>query len=286
MVKKLVYNDAVSKLFPERNVYNYEKYVKDSVKDGNEAKIKELEKDIAKVEKDLQEHIQNKENTSGWMKRKVFLESTVARYKKQLSQLKDSCKDEAIYKWMADPEDEQDLIEEAKKLGCQLQKIGSLIQVTGPISKLAKVLGETEESIIKASQQRMSTIKKVKDVDTYKEVTKELEKETYKLKEYFDDSIYVRVRAYDTGSIHVFLTFDSIDGTNREVQRLINDFNENNAWFRAYVTSGDTAFLELHFANICADDEEHASDVLNFALGQLLEENVLTYLKPLLELTY
>ncbi len=93
----------------------------------------------------------------------------------------DSCKDEAIYKWMADPEDEQDLINEAKKLGCQLQKVGSLIQVTGPISKIAKVLGETEESIIKASQQRMSTIKKVKDVDTYKEVTRELEKETKKL---------------------------------------------------------------------------------------------------------
>ena len=98
-----------------------------------------------------------------------------------LPKLKDSIKDEAIYKWMADPEDEQDLINEAKKLGCQLQKVGSLIQVTGPISKIAKVLGETEESIIKASQQRMSTIKKVKDVDTYKEVTQELEKETKKL---------------------------------------------------------------------------------------------------------
>lgn len=186
----------IEKAMNDGYFYNYEKYVKDSIEDGNEYKRKELEKDIAKAEKELQELIRNKEKiikeyinegyskelaSNKHLKRKIFLESTVARYKKQLSQLQDSCKDEAIYKWMADPEDEQDLIDEAKKLGCQLQKIGSLIQVTGPISKLAKVLGETEESIIKASQQRMSTIKKVKDVDTYKEVTQELEKETKKL---------------------------------------------------------------------------------------------------------
>lgn len=103
--------------------------------------------------------------------------------------------------------------------------------------------------------------------------------------DYFENSIYVRVRAYDTGSLHVFLTFDEINATER-AKNLINDFNENNPWFNAYITSGENQFLELHFSNICADDEEHCADVLNFALGQLLEENTLQYLKPLLGLTY
>lgn len=109
--------------------------VEDSIKDGNEAKIKELEKDIAKVEKDLQEHIQNKENTSGWMKRKVFLESTIARYKKQLSQLQDSCKDVDTYKEVT-----QELEKETKKLDSA--KVLKLINI-------AKTAGKVKDSKVK-----------------------------------------------------------------------------------------------------------------------------------------
>lgn len=103
--------------------------------------------------------------------------------------------------------------------------------------------------------------------------------------EYFSDEILVKVIGYEGGSLHAFLTFDQIDRTNR-VYDLINNFNENNAWFRAYITNGDTEYLELHFANICAADGQEMAEILNYALGQLLSEGVLENLTPLTDLTY
>ncbi len=103
---------------------------------------------------------------------------------------------------------------------------------------------------------------------------------------YFDDGILTRFVAYASGTVHVFFTFDKIDGTFEELA-LINDFNSNAAFLKAYVEekkSGNT-YLELHGVSISAQSEKDIVDVMCFFLGNLLSDSVLEYLKPLTNIT-
>ena len=101
-------------------------------------------------------------------------------------------------------------------------------------------------------------------------------------KDYFINSVYCRFVAYQSGTIHLFLTFDVIESTYDNLY-LINAFNENNPWFRAYITNiKDRDYLELHYAAIGLNHENEAIDTFGFLLNELLNEPVLQYLKPIL----
>ena len=101
-------------------------------------------------------------------------------------------------------------------------------------------------------------------------------------KDYFINSVYCRFVAYQSGTIHLFLTFDVIESTYDNLY-LINAFNENNPWFRAYITNiKDRDYLELHYAAVGLNHENEAIDTFGFLLNELLNEPVLKYLKPIL----
>ena len=101
-------------------------------------------------------------------------------------------------------------------------------------------------------------------------------------KEYFINSVYCRFVAYKSGTIHLFLTFDVIESTYDNLY-LINAFNENNPWFRAYITNiKDRDYLELHYACIGLTDENQAIDSFGFLLNELLNEPTINYLKPII----
>ena len=101
-------------------------------------------------------------------------------------------------------------------------------------------------------------------------------------KDYFINSVYCRFVAYQSGTIHLFLTFDAIESTYDNLY-LINAFNENNPWFRAYITNiKDRDYLELHYAAVGLNHENEAIDTFGFLLNELLNEPVLKYLKPIL----
>ena len=101
-------------------------------------------------------------------------------------------------------------------------------------------------------------------------------------KDYFINSVYCRFVAYQSGTIHLFLTFDVIESTYDNLY-LINAFNENNPWFRAYITNiKDRDYLELHYAAVGLNHENEAIDTFGFLLNELLNEPVLQYLKPIL----
>ena len=55
-------------------------------------------------------------------------------------------------------------------------------------------------------------------------------------KKYFTNSVYLRFVVYKAGTIHLFLTFDVSERT-YDTLYLINHFNDNNPWFRAYITN-------------------------------------------------
>ena len=102
-------------------------------------------------------------------------------------------------------------------------------------------------------------------------------------KDYFNNTVYLRIVAFNSGTLHVFLTFNEIEKTYDNLY-LINAFNDENPWFRAYITNiNDKDFLELHYASIALETEQQIVDTIGFLLNELLTENTLKYLKPILD---
>ena len=102
-------------------------------------------------------------------------------------------------------------------------------------------------------------------------------------KDYFTNTVYLRLVAFNSGTLHMFLTFDEIERTYDNLY-LINAFNAENPWFRAYITNiNDKDYLELHYASIALEKEEQVVNSIGFLLNELLSENTLKYLKPILD---
>ena len=55
-------------------------------------------------------------------------------------------------------------------------------------------------------------------------------------KDYFSQPIYFRVVVFASGTLHVFFTFNEIEKTYDNLF-LINAFNSENPWFKAYITN-------------------------------------------------
>lgn len=101
-------------------------------------------------------------------------------------------------------------------------------------------------------------------------------------KDYFDNSIYFRLVVYSSGTLHMFLTFDEIERTYDNFY-LINNFNAENPWFKAYITNiNDKDYLELHYVALGLEKEAQVLDTFGFLLNDLLSENTLKYLNPIL----
>ena len=101
-------------------------------------------------------------------------------------------------------------------------------------------------------------------------------------KDYFDNSIYARLVVYSSGTMHLFLTFDEIERTYDNLY-LINNFNAENPWFKAYIVNiNDKDFLELHYVALGLEKEAQVIDTFGFLLNDLLSENTLKYLNPIL----
>lgn len=102
-------------------------------------------------------------------------------------------------------------------------------------------------------------------------------------KAYFKDSIYMRVVVFESGTLHVFLTFDELEKTYDNLF-LINKFNAENPWFRAYIGNiNGKDYFELHYTSFSLEKDEEVSETVGFLLRELLEQDTLTYLRPILE---
>lgn len=71
--------------------------------------------------------------------------------------------DEAKYCYVADPDNEKELILKAKKLGCKTEPIGGLLKIIGSSKVLANLLNITEDELIKYIDRPMSAIRKYSD---------------------------------------------------------------------------------------------------------------------------
>lgn len=101
-------------------------------------------------------------------------------------------------------------------------------------------------------------------------------------KEFFDNSIYCRLTVFSSGTIHLFLTFDEIERTYDSLY-LINNYNAESPWFKAYIANiNDKDFLELHYSALALKDEGEVLNTFGYLLNDLLSENSLKILKPIL----
>ena len=101
-------------------------------------------------------------------------------------------------------------------------------------------------------------------------------------KDYFENSIYCRFVAFSSGTIHLFLTFDPVE-KDYDTLFLINAFNENSPWFKAYIANiNEKDYLELHYSSVGLVDENEAINTFGYLLTELLTENTLKYIKPIL----
>lgn len=75
----------------------------------------------------------------------------------------DSIKDEEIYIYVCDPEEEQDKIDKAKSLGAKINKIGGMVKIEAEISKMEKILNIKREALEKYADRPMSRIRKLGD---------------------------------------------------------------------------------------------------------------------------
>lgn len=100
-------------------------------------------------------------------------------------------------------------------------------------------------------------------------------------KQYFNSTVYLRIVVFSSGTLHVFFTFYEIDSTYDNLY-LINAFNSENPWFRGYITNiNNKDYFELHYAAIAIENEQSVVDVVGYLLTELLKENTLKYLQPI-----
>lgn len=105
-------------------------------------------------------------------------------------------------------------------------------------------------------------------------------------KNLFNDEILIRVVIYSSGTIHVFFVLDQLEPSLKAYQ-LINDFNENQSWAKAYIMEASSGkhYLKIHYAFLNSSDEQDASDSISYALDDLVSDETLQDLKPLTDLT-
>ena len=101
-------------------------------------------------------------------------------------------------------------------------------------------------------------------------------------KDYFDNSIYCRITVFESGTVHMFLTFDQMERTYDNLY-LINNFNSEHPWFKAYIANiNGKDYLELHYSSLAVQDENEVIDTVGYLLNDLLNENSLKLLQPII----
>ena len=106
--------------------------------------------------------------------------------------------------------------------------------------------------------------------------------------EEFDDSIYFSVEIFSNKVIIIDFIFDKIE-KNLDSYELINKFNEESYFLKASISTRgdhDENFLRFSAKVMNSVNEEIAYDNIDFALGQILDENLLPTIKALCSLTH
>lgn len=96
----------------------------------------------------------------------------------------------------------------------------------------------------------------------------------------YDDNIYARFSFYETGVAEYLFTFDQLV-KNSETLNLVNTFNEESLWFKAFI---DDKYLQITHTVLNMEDDQVA-DYTNSILEEMADDGMKEYLTPLTMLT-
>ena len=97
----------------------------------------------------------------------------------------------------------------------------------------------------------------------------------------FDDDIYCQFRFYEDGLVSYCFTFDKLEES-ADVLGLINTFNKNVPFFKAYIEDG---FLRID--HVCYEmSEKNLEEYTKGIFRQMINETTKEHLRPLTELTH
>ena len=103
-----------------------------------------------------------------------------------------------------------------------------------------------------------------------------------------DDSVYFNVELFENKVVIIEFVFDKLDKTLRSYE-LINKFNEESYFLKASITTrgeNDDDYLRIAAKVMNAVDEDNAYDNIDFALGQIFDDDLFPIIKDLCALTY
>ena len=102
----------------------------------------------------------------------------------------------------------------------------------------------------------------------------------------YDDHILFSVEIYDAGDTAVMyleFCFDELEIT-RDSLRLVNAFNDKSLFLKAQIDLDEPTYLRVVY-NVKYVQEENVLDHVNFALSELVDKDLVPYLKSLTMLT-
>ena len=94
----------------------------------------------------------------------------------------------------------------------------------------------------------------------------------------YDDNIIARFEIYDSRNALFGFTFDHLE-INEQTLRMINNFNENNPYFVAYIDAAKRYLRVVHTVALLHEEDiaEYALTILN----ELASDNMVPLLEPL-----
>ena len=136
---------------------------------------------------------------------------------------------------------------------------------------------------LKKAQKTLEKVtKKVVGLDfTFPMVNDHLEAKSSITMRDFDDEIYCQFRFYTDGLASYCFTFDKLEPSD-SVFEMLNDFNSNVAFFKAYLEDG---FLRVD--HVCYEvDDKTLESYTKGIFSQLISDKTKSYLRPLAALTH
>ena len=102
----------------------------------------------------------------------------------------------------------------------------------------------------------------------------------------YDDGIYIDASLYESGNLCVTFVFDEVEPS-LEVYRLINEFNDNVGYLKAYITTrNEKNFLAIDYYVLNNESEEVAQQEFEYALMKVVNDSVSKYLLPITAYTH
>ena len=99
-----------------------------------------------------------------------------------------------------------------------------------------------------------------------------------------DDDIFLRINVFDNGALNMRFIFDSLSKNRSAGLELINKFNIDCPWLKAFIDEGK-GYLTVDYTVVNNIDEDEVVENVGFALGYVASDSFIDKIRALSCLT-